>query len=299
MRLFRVIPVLSLLFGARASSLESREPASHPLDVRQLLDVCANIKTDLAVPDLLGVLKAVGVVDVCLCLSALPLFLQTNVVAILAVTVAGQDVTSRILADLITGAAPSAKCQYPDHSTPACIDGNPCAFTCTDGFTAFPQGNPSECRCKLPSIVCNGKCVARGSCPTAGAINKKKKRSWVGSGSCLDMGPEWAACGVFGGGARAWECVNTERDLESCGGCMVPLNAYSRLGTDCTALPGVADVACLSGECVVHRCLPGYIPALGGTRCIRKYKKMPYIEDDIASTPAGVYGLEHVPLGRN
>jgi hypothetical protein len=26
---------------------------------------------------------------------------------------------------------------------------------------------------------------------------------------------------------------------------------------------------------------------------------MPYIEDDIASTPAGVYGLEHVPLGRN
>jgi hypothetical protein len=30
------------------------------------------------------------------------------------------------------------------------------------------------------------------------------------------MGPEWAACGVFGGGARAWECINTAHDLESC-----------------------------------------------------------------------------------
>src|ERR1700730_619350 len=105
----------------------------------------------------------------------------------------------------IAGAAPSAKCQYPDHSTPACIDGNPCAFTCTDGFTPFPQGNPSECRCRPPSIVCNGKCVDSGRpCPTASAVRKKKNRSWVGSGSCSEMGPGWAACGVFGGGARAW-----------------------------------------------------------------------------------------------
>jgi hypothetical protein len=62
MRLSRVIPALSLLFGARASSLDSREPASHPLDVRDLLDVCASINTELAVPDLLGVLTAVGVI---------------------------------------------------------------------------------------------------------------------------------------------------------------------------------------------------------------------------------------------
>jgi hypothetical protein len=38
---------------------------------------------------------------VCLCLSALPLFLETNVVAILAVDVAGLDVVTDILTDLV------------------------------------------------------------------------------------------------------------------------------------------------------------------------------------------------------
>ncbi len=62
MRLFRVLPILSLLFGARASSLESREPAAHPLDARDLLDVCASVNVELVVPNLLGVLTAVGIV---------------------------------------------------------------------------------------------------------------------------------------------------------------------------------------------------------------------------------------------
>ena len=63
MRLFRVVPVLSLLFaGARASSLHSRQPASHRLDVRDLLDTCATVSTDLAVHDLLGILTAVGAI---------------------------------------------------------------------------------------------------------------------------------------------------------------------------------------------------------------------------------------------
>jgi hypothetical protein len=51
MRLFRVLPILSLLFGARASSLDSRQPAAHPLDARYLLDVCALVKTELIIPN--------------------------------------------------------------------------------------------------------------------------------------------------------------------------------------------------------------------------------------------------------
>ena len=62
MRLFRILPTLSLLFGVRASSLGSREPAAHPLDARDLLDVCASVNVNLEVPDILGVLKAVGVI---------------------------------------------------------------------------------------------------------------------------------------------------------------------------------------------------------------------------------------------
>lgn len=64
MRLFRVLPLLSLLFGVgvRASSLDSRAPVPHPLDVRDLADVCASLDTELVVPDVLGILTAVGII---------------------------------------------------------------------------------------------------------------------------------------------------------------------------------------------------------------------------------------------
>ena|ERR1700761_9101262 len=62
MRLFRALPILSLLFGARASSFDSRAPTAHPHDARDLLDVCSSVDTELVVPDLLGILTAVGVI---------------------------------------------------------------------------------------------------------------------------------------------------------------------------------------------------------------------------------------------
>lgn len=89
------------------------------------------------------------------------------------------------------------------------------------------------------------------------------------------------ACGVFGD-PRGWECVDTASDLESCacvlsfppsfstllssaplvlcscvlpgGGCMLPFGANWADGTDCTELPGVLDVSCVAGACVVERC---------------------------------------------
>ncbi|KAI0300652.1 hypothetical protein B0F90DRAFT_395233 [Multifurca ochricompacta] len=164
MRIFRVLPILGLLFGAHASPLESREPASHPLDARAPLDVCANVNVDLAVPDSLGTLTTVGRIDVCLCLSALPLFLKTNNVAIVAVQTASESVVTDILTKIIIGTAPNAHCVYPDHSTPICINGNPCGFQCTDGFTPYPPQYPTTCVCDAPNIVCNGKCVPPGSC---------------------------------------------------------------------------------------------------------------------------------------
>ena len=60
MRLSRVLPALGLLFGVRASQLDSRVP--HTLDARDPLDVCASLNTELVVPDLLGILTAVGVI---------------------------------------------------------------------------------------------------------------------------------------------------------------------------------------------------------------------------------------------
>jgi hypothetical protein len=48
MRHFRVLPPLSLLLGARAYSLDSRDPTAHRLDVRATSDVCATVHSFLA-----------------------------------------------------------------------------------------------------------------------------------------------------------------------------------------------------------------------------------------------------------
>ena len=41
MRLFHVLPILTLLFGAHAFSRDSRQSNAHPLDARDFSDVCA------------------------------------------------------------------------------------------------------------------------------------------------------------------------------------------------------------------------------------------------------------------
>jgi hypothetical protein len=83
---------------------------------------------------------------------------------------------------------------------------------------------------------------------------------------------------------------------------VLPLTPYVPIGQDCTSLPGIADVACIAGECVVHRCLPGYALARDGNHCVSRQGKIShhseYEEDKAESVPARVYGLEHVPLGK-
>ena len=88
---------------------------------------------------------------------------------------------------------------------------------------------------------------------------------------------------------------------------MLPLTRYSPTGTDCTALPGVADVACLAGGCVVRRCLRGYTLSIHGDGCIPQAKipthshshsHMAHPENEYEYVPANVFGLEHVPLDR-
>jgi hypothetical protein len=210
------------------------------------------------------------------------------------------------------------------HSKPLCVDKDPCGFQCTDGFTPSPAHDPKECKCEHPNEICNGVCGPKGACPSQKPQNTRR---WLGSGSCSERGHGWVPCGVFGGGPRSWECVNTARDLESCeclvimseglrkqtltdsiappsgGGCVVPLTAYSPKGKDCTAIPGVADVFCQFGECAVRRCLPGLVPSADGTRCVLKHPKSMQGSDheevyDSEYDEARIYGLEHVPLDR-
>ena len=82
------------------------------------------------------------------------------------------------------------------------------------------------------------------------------------------------------------------------GGCVLPLTPYSPIGQDCTALPGVADVSCISGECVVRRCMSGYALSRDGSGCIppQAYISRPHVDEDYIHAMRS--GLEHRPLRR-
>ena len=61
MRSFRLLPALSLLFGACAFALEPRDPAPRPLDAQDLINVCACINAELVVPNSTEIQTPVGV----------------------------------------------------------------------------------------------------------------------------------------------------------------------------------------------------------------------------------------------
>ncbi|WOO82761.1 Protein priA [Vanrija pseudolonga] len=70
---------------------------------------------------------------------------------------------------------------------------------------------------------------------------------------------------------NAYECVDTAEELESCGGCVhgeygVMANV-TMFGQDCTAIPGVAEVACVLGNCDVRSCQRGL--TLKNGACVR------------------------------
>ena len=78
-----------------------------------------------------------------------------------------------------------------------------------------------------------------------------------------------------------------------------PLTPLSPIGKDCSVLPGVADVSCLSGECVVGRCMPGHPLSRDGTHCIstQEHISPPHVAvPDEEYIQAIRYELEHRPL---
>lgn len=74
---------------------------------------------------------------------------------------------------------------------------------------------------------------------------------------------------------------------------MIPFGRNPARGVDCTAIPGVMDVACVSGSCIVRRCQPGYTVSLDGSYCLQTEALTRIQAGDL---PASLFGLEHVPL---
>ena len=49
---------------------------------------------------------------------------------------------------------------------------------------------------------------------------------------------------------------------------MIPLfPGHYAAGVDCSSILGVADVSCIRGQCVVHRCMSGFAPTMLHDAC--------------------------------
>jgi len=55
------------------------------------------------------------------------------------------------------------------------------------------------------------------------------------------------------GKVTSYECLDTDRNIDSCGGC-----ESEGAAMDCSALDGVTEVSCVKGHCFVYACERGW-----------------------------------------
>ncbi|KAF8603904.1 hypothetical protein BDV93DRAFT_441693 [Ceratobasidium sp. AG-I] len=149
-------------------------------------------------------------------------------------------------------------CIYPSGAIASCSSSNVCNFTCPNGLTKVG----SACTCVSPKLMCNGVCTS-ASCPSPGL--KRRDVYLAKTGTVCPAGTE--RCGVWSGLRQDYECLNTQTDLESCGGCVTPFPGEKATGKDCTEILGVSSVQCSSGQCKVESCLEGWKVDTAGRSC--------------------------------
>jgi len=73
--------------------------------------------------------------------------------------------------------------------------------------------------------------------------------------------PHYAGIGGF-------ECVDIDNDPESCGGCVGFDFVRGDAGQDCTDIPNVSVVKCVSRKCMIETCRKGYTRSADGKSCL-------------------------------
>ncbi|BEJ11144.1 hypothetical protein CspHIS471_0105660 [Cutaneotrichosporon sp. HIS471] len=150
------------------------------------------------------------------------------------------------------------QCQKPPTVVNKCTDLHAICKCAGKGMAVNPDCSCRKtCNCWDQWACCKkgGKLDENCNCvvPSKSAGDKPGKPGhgwwrWKRDGLC---GTE-TACPLFDGSSE-YECLDTKTHLESCGGC-----ASEGTGRDCNTIAGAAAVACVSGECVVSKCLPGF-----------------------------------------
>ncbi|GJE92427.1 hypothetical protein PsYK624_085810 [Phanerochaete sordida] len=231
---------------------------------RAVLDVCAYIDLGLGlgVPNLLGIpLAKLANLKLCLCLSALPLALDLNAQLKALGDQYGKDAVIAFLTALIDSSPNSRHCSYPDHCDPVCSAGDPCGYQCHAPYVK--QGN--KCVCGPGTVDCNGKCVpASQGCGSAVPRALSARSDSLTARAQASCKTSDTVCGIYGSrDSHAYECIDIQSNLESCGGCMAPNpfappNTSATAGRDCTDITGVDSVNCVRGACHVEKCAAGY-----------------------------------------
>nr|XP_019042923.1 hypothetical protein I302_08632 [Kwoniella bestiolae CBS 10118]OCF21853.1 hypothetical protein I302_08632 [Kwoniella bestiolae CBS 10118] len=80
-------------------------------------------------------------------------------------------------------------------------------------------------------------------------------------------------CNILDGAGLAYECIDTDQELESCGGCrygtFLSTGDQNHHSADCSAMEGVAigGATCHKGVCLVSQCQDEY--TTDGKRCVQ------------------------------
>ncbi|CUA70137.1 hypothetical protein RSOLAG22IIIB_00485 [Rhizoctonia solani] len=248
---------------------------------KRAIDTCANIDLPLNVLNVLNLR-----LQLCACVGVASTLIKENSSLYIASKVLGEaDIKSKLAAAIQIGQG-KRTCTYPDYAIPSCSTKDLCNFNCPNDRMKVN----GECVCKQGYHDCNGKCAPAtqacssqgpkppyGGCPKCRSVHpissEKNKRSGRGT-------PNWARrslssahcpagtemCGVLGR-PDAWECLNVDEDLESCGGCAYPFFPSQQTGVDCSAIPGVEVVACRKGLCEVTKCISNWTISADGHAC--------------------------------
>lgn len=119
---------------------------------------------------------------------------------------------------------------------------------------------PSDCDLDNSSNMC----LPHSRPPAPQPSGQYERRSELKSRDVVTLCPVGLdACPILGLTSSDYECVDTQADLESCGGC-----ASIGEGDDCSAIDGAWNVGCENGVCIIYTCAAGFRRAYDGKSCI-------------------------------
>lgn len=136
-------------------------------------------------------------------------------------------------------------------------------YSCTCG-TVATTGASATCGVNVPILYNNALAVT-------GAMSRRRRQAAaIAARNAKNCPASYSECLVNAATPTtlaSFECIDTQTELESCGGCVNGVytgqdtaSNITSSGVDCTAIPGVSfgSVSCVRGQCVVSRCRRGY-----------------------------------------